>query len=103
MQSNTNPQDSNMIGSHELKEITELLIKHHGLHDGLYDLVLEFGVAIGAVGPAPDQILPGVMVGVRRVGIAKATTSGPNTIDAAKINPTISSKKIAAEKKTSSK
>lgn len=83
----TNPQGQKINTSHELKEITELLVKHHGLHDGLYDLSLEFQIAVGAVGPDPSSVIPGVAVGIRRIGIIQAEKTGPSTVDAAEVNP----------------
>lgn len=96
--SNTKPQVQDIVSSHELREITEILIKHHGLHEGLYDLMLEFGVAVGAVGPDPASILPGVMIGVRHIGIVKAVKQGPSTVDAAEVNPPSPAKKVTAKK-----
>jgi hypothetical protein len=93
---NTNLQDP--IGMHELREITEILIKHHGLHEGLYDLALEFGLAIGAVGPNPAEVLPGVMIGVKHIGIVKTDKTGHATADAAAVNPLPSANKHAAKK-----
>lgn len=87
MQQPTNPQKPVLEISHELREITELLIKHHGLHEGLYDLALEFQIAVGAVGPDPASIVPGAMFGVRRIGIMKTEREGVSTVDAAKVNP----------------
>lgn len=70
-----------------LLEITELMIKHHGFHEGLYDLSIEFQIGVGAVAIQPDMALPGAMLGVSRLGLARTSHSGPNTVDAAKINP----------------
>lgn len=94
----TNPNAPELIGSHELREITELLVKHHGLHEGLYDLALEFQIAVGAVGPDPASIVPGAMFGVRRIGITRAEKSGISTVDAANVNPLIPTKKAVARK-----
>lgn len=94
----TNPQASKLIGSHELREITELLVKHHGLHEGLYDLAIEFQIAVGAVGPDPASIVPGAMFGVRRIGIMQTEKAGISTVDAAEVNPSSSVKKVAAKK-----
>jgi len=100
-QPNTNPQGQELVGSHELREITELLVKHHGLHEGLYDLTLEFQIAVGAIGPDPASIVPGAMIGVRRIGIVKAVKEGLSTVDAAKVNfhkvKKVVAKKIASK------
>lgn len=70
-----------------LKQLTTILIKHHGLHEGLYDLSIEFSFAVGAIGPKPDELLPGAMIGVSRIGISTPSSPGPNTVDAAEVNP----------------
>jgi hypothetical protein len=100
-QPDTNPLGQDLIGSHELREITEILVKHHGLHDGLYDLALEFQIAVGAVGPDPSSIIPGAMFGVRRIGIVKTVKPGMSTVNAAEVNPRSVAKKVAAKKTTS--
>ncbi|MDD5241592.1 MAG: hypothetical protein PHG47_07720 [Sulfuricella sp.] len=96
-----NIKPPNIVGSHELREITELLIKHHGLHEGLYDLALEFQIAVGAVGPDPSSIVPGAMIGVRRIGLVNTDKEGPSTVNAAEANPMVTKK--AAVKKAAKK
>lgn len=71
----------------DLRNLTELLIKHHDIHQGLYELRVEFQIGVGAVGPAPDKILPGALFGVSRVGISPVQENGPSTVDAADVNP----------------
>lgn len=91
MQAPTNPLT--------LPELATVLIKHHGLHEGLFDLTIEFSIAVGAVGPSAEQRLPGAMLGVSRIGLAPAQTTGPNTVDAARVNP----RKTAKAKTTAAK
>ena len=93
-----NPQKPVLDISHELREITELLVKHHGLHEGLYDLALEFQIAVGAVGPDPASIIPGAMFGVRRIGIMKTERAGISTVDAAQVNPSSLAIEVAKKK-----
>lgn len=69
------------------KEITTLLIKEKNLHEGLYDIALEFQIMVGSVGPTPETIMPGAVLGVSRIGITKVLQTGINTVDAAKVNP----------------
>lgn len=77
----------NPIKPMSVSELAELLVKHHGLHEGLFDTAIEFQFALGAVGQDPGNPMPGVMIGVSRIGLAKAEKAGPHTIDAAKVNP----------------
>lgn len=88
MQSNESTQ--NRTADFTLTELTEILIKHQGLHEGLYNLSLEFQLAVGAVGPTPELLCPGAMIGVSRIGLSKTAAEKANnhTVDAAKVNPT---------------
>jgi hypothetical protein len=68
-------------------ELTTLLIKHYDVHEGIYTPLIEFQIGVGAVGPRPESQYPGAMIGVAKVGLAKAKTLGPSTVDAAEANP----------------
>jgi len=83
-----------------LTELTEILVKHQELHEGLYNLSLEFQLAFGAVGPKPELIYPGAMIGVSRIGLSKTEEEKANihTVDASKVNP--APKKRARKSKT---
>ncbi len=70
-----------------LKDLTALLIRHYGLHDGLWDLAVEMQIAAGRMGQTPDQALPGAMFLISRIGLQKSETAGPGTVDAATVNP----------------
>lgn len=48
---------------------------------------MELALAAGKVGPKPDQVLPGAMIGVSRIGIIRVNECGPHTVDAAVVNP----------------
>ena len=70
-----------------LREITKLLIKHYDLQEGLYDLSLEFTVGFGPIGPSPDAIVPGIMVGINKLGLIQATEAKtPSTVDAKEVH-----------------
>ena len=70
-----------------LKEVVALLVKYHSLHEGLWDLALEVQVGIGQFGPSAGKLLPGAMIGVSRIGLTKSQVVGPNTVNAAEVNP----------------
>ncbi len=70
-----------------LRELTEVLIKHYGLHEGLYELMLEFQIGMGVVGPGPQGSLPGASIGLSKLGLMKVEVVGDNTLDAAVVNP----------------
>lgn len=94
---------SNLVHSHKLREITELLIKHHNLHEGLYDLVLEFGINVGSVGFSPEERYPGAALGVRQIGLVKSEQMGNLTVDASEINPKAAASKPKAKSKPRTK
>lgn len=70
-----------------MRQLTEVLIRHHGLTEGLFDLLVEFQIGTGAVGPDKERLLPGAMIGLARVGLSPAKVRGPNTLDAAQLQP----------------
>jgi len=81
----------------DCKELTEILIKHYDLHEGKYYLKLNFQIGTGLYGPTLDAICPTAMVGISKFGLMESAEDTPNTIDAAKVNP--SKPKKAVKKK----
>lgn len=71
------------------KEVLEALIKQAGLHDGRWQLILNFGLAGANVGPTDEQMTPGAIVAVHWIGLARATETSPPALvaDAAEVNP----------------
>jgi hypothetical protein len=84
---NTETKQQEVIASHEARDLIAILLKHHGIHDGLFDLAVEFQIGVGAVGPDAASSAPGVAIGVRRIGLMPAKQCGPNTVNAAEANP----------------
>ncbi len=76
-----------------LSQLAEVLIKHHSIHEGLYDVSFYFQIAVGAVGPQGEQVVPGAMIGINGIGLAKTENPGPHTVDAAVCNPVKKSRK----------
>jgi hypothetical protein len=73
-----------------LKEVTESLLKQHGIHEGKWVLAIEFGLNIGMIGLVPTDVKPGVMILANNLQLQRATEPGspPNLIvDAAVVNP----------------
>lgn len=70
-----------------MKDLASLLVKHYGLRDGKFDLMIEYQLAAGAVGPDKDHVLPGVMIGIAKVGLISTNQDGPMTVDASLVNP----------------
>jgi len=70
-----------------MKEVAALLVKHYDLHEGKFDLLLEYQFGAGAFGPTPETVNPGVMIGISKLGLTQSAQPGPLTVDAAEINP----------------
>lgn len=82
-------KNPNLIADFSLIELTKILVKDQDLHEGLYNLSVQFQIAVGAVGPSPELIGPGAMVGISRIGLSKTEESKKNihTVNAAEVNP----------------
>jgi hypothetical protein len=93
----TKIKQQDIIASHESRDLVAILLNHHGIHEGLFDLAVEFQIGVGAVGPDAASSAPGVAIGVRRIGLMPAKQCGPNTVNAAEANPA-PVKKAAAKK-----
>ena len=85
-----------------LLELTEILVKHYDFHEGIFNLLVEFQVGVGSVGPDPLKPAPGAAIGVTRIGLAPAPVPPNSTsVDASILNPGASSvKKRTGIKKT---
>lgn len=75
------------------RDLAVVLVKHYGLKEGAYDLMIEYQLGTGAVGPDKEHLLPGVMIGMSRVGLVRSTKPGPTTVDAVEVNPIAKARK----------
>jgi hypothetical protein len=82
--------------THSLTELAEILVKHHGLHEGFYEIAFELQVGIGSVGQ-DDQRLPGAAFGVKTVGLSRIDRLAPMSVDASKVNPAKKLKRKVAD------
>ena len=71
------------------KEIATVLLKHQGIHEGLWSLTAQFALQAGMtkVGPAEDDIVIAAIMPLMKVGIQKVDKPNPITVDAAQVNP----------------
>lgn len=69
------------------KELTELLIRKQGIHEGLWAIFIEFGLAGANIGTDETNVLPAAIVPVKRIGIQRVDEPTPLSVDAAQINP----------------
>lgn len=70
-----------------LKNLSVLLVKHYGISEGTFDLMLEYQIGTGAIGPDKENLIPGAMIGVSRIGLVPTSKVGPTTVDASLVNP----------------
>jgi hypothetical protein len=74
----------------EFKEAAAALIKHQGLHEGLWMVGFEISLGAGNFGPTPADAKPGAFMQISRMQLIRQAAdaeSNPNVVDAAKINP----------------
>ena len=71
------------------KELAGILIKDQKLHEGLWGVIFEFGLAGGlfAFPPGGDVVVPTAMIPIVKVGIQRFDEANPITVDAAQVNP----------------
>lgn len=84
-----------------LKELATILIKHYGYHEGIYEVGIQFNVAVGSVGPDADHVAPGAVFTVAGVGLSRCPEDSLLGVDAAAVNPAVVNevKKRPARKK----
>jgi hypothetical protein len=75
-----------------LRELTEILIKHADIHEGIWGPMIEFGFGAGNMpiaGPSNEFALrPAGIVSISQIGLQKFDEQNPLTVDAKTINPT---------------
>lgn len=75
----------------DLKELTVVLLKHHGIHSGIYEISLNFDIGAGAGQPPSSAYpVPTIFTSVTGVGLNKIEGDAPKTslaVDAAEVNP----------------
>lgn len=81
-----------------LKELLTVLLKHYGIHEGVYDLAIGLKVAVGPIGPESEP-LPGAAFGVADVGIIRTDKRGGFIVDAAEVNPAPRAPRASGKKK----
>ena len=69
------------------KEIVEALIRKQNLHEGLWGIYVEFGIAAGNIGPTLDEIRPAAIIPIVKIGLQRFTEASALTVDAAEVNP----------------
>jgi hypothetical protein len=75
----------------QYEEIIEALIKHQGIHEGIWGLHLEFGLQVRNINiDSPEKktkSVPGLVIPIISIGIQRSEQAGGISVDAAKANP----------------
>jgi hypothetical protein len=73
--------------------VVEALIRYNDLHEGLWGLYIEFGLAAANMGQGPEDILPTAIIPVNKIGLTRSNEPNNLTVDAAEVNPVPKAKK----------
>jgi hypothetical protein len=69
------------------KEVVEALVKYQNLHEGIWQLYIEFGIAAANVATGPYQASPSAIVPVSKIGLHRVNQENSLAVDASKVNP----------------
>jgi hypothetical protein len=70
------------------KEVIEAIIKQQDLHEGIWQLYIEFLIAGANVqNPETKEVAPAAIVPIKAIGLTRVDTENEIALDAAKINP----------------
>lgn len=89
------PTEKNEQQGLSLKELAEVLVKHYGHHEGLFEASFLLNLAVGTFGSVPEQQFPGAVFSIQGVGLVRKDNEGPNTVNAAEVNPSKKRRAVA--------
>ena len=72
--------------------MVEALIRYNDLHEGLWGIYIEFGLAAANMGQGPEDILPTAIIPVKKIGLQRFNEANNLTVDAAEANPSLKAK-----------
>ena len=53
------------------KEVVESLIRYNNIHEGLWDLYVEFGLGAANIASGPGEYSPAAIIPLKKIGIQK--------------------------------
>jgi hypothetical protein len=71
------------------KEIVTALVKAHGIHEGIWGLIVNFGINAQNVGPNENELRPSALIPILSIGLMKSDKETNLCVDAAKVNPIV--------------
>lgn len=78
--------------SFDLKEVASALIRHQGIHEGLWQLAFEFNFGAALVGATKEEARPSALIQINKFQLvrqAEGAEQQPMVVDAAEVNPPI--------------
>jgi len=74
------------------REVTLALIKHQNLHEGIWQLYIEFGIGAANMPVSEEnqdnlRLCPTAIVPIKTIGLLKVDKESPLALDASKVNP----------------
>ena len=80
------PEMKQVTFSH--KEVAIALIRYNDIHEGLWGIYVEFGLAGANIGATPDgDMNPAAIVPVLKIGLQRFDKASNLTADATEVNP----------------
>jgi hypothetical protein len=79
--------------SFSYQEVLTALIKEKNIHEGIWQLVFNFGIGGANVGENPESLTPVAIVAIASVGIGRVNQKTNLCVDAAEVNPAPSPKR----------
>lgn len=64
------------------RELVEMMLRHAGITEGRWALLVNFGLAAGNAGPDDEHTYPTAFVPVQGIGLVKVEHPGPLVVDA---------------------
>lgn len=80
------------------KNVILALIKHQNIHEGIWQLYIEFGLT-GANMPIAEEkednlrLCPTAIIPIKTIGLLRVDKENPLALDASKVNPPVSDPK----------
>ncbi len=71
----------------DYKEVVEALIKLQDIHEGIWQLSVEFGLAAANIGPRSEDLKPTAIIPIVKMGIQRSTKETNLSVNAGKVNP----------------
>jgi hypothetical protein len=69
------------------QEVVAALIKKQGLHEGIWQLAIQFGIGASNIQNPNGEVAPAAIVPVVKIGLQRVSELSPLAVDAAKENP----------------